>query len=393
MGDDDGALQVVADALAATDFDRIVERRGSASVKWDRYGERDVVPLWVADMDFPAPAAVREALARRVEHGVFGYTHAGAGLVDAIVAHARERYGWTIEREWLVWLPGSVPALNAACRLIPAQASVVTSTPIYPPFLEAPGNMERPLATVPLAREGERYVLDLDGLERALAGAGLFLFCNPHNPVGRVFAERELAALAERLLAHDEAIVVSDELHADLILEEGLRHWPLAALAPEIAARTITLLSPSKTFNLAGLGFSYAVIPDPGLRRRFRRATHGILPYVNALAYTAAEAAYVEGWDWHAELICYLRGNRERVRAAVDAWPRVAAVAPEGTYLYWMDLRATGGTDPVGELERRGVGLSRGDDFGAPGFARLNFACPRALLDAALERMDAVLSR
>jgi cysteine-S-conjugate beta-lyase len=344
-------------------------------------------------MDFASPACVREALARRVEHGVFGYTHAGAALAGAIIAHAERRYGWTIEREWLVWLPGAVPALNAACRLIAPGARVVTPTPIYPPFLEAPGNMERELAAVPLASDSAgRQTLDLDALDSAFSEGGeLFLFCSPHNPGGRVFSSAELEALAECALRRD-VLVVSDELHADLVLEPGLRHRPLAAIGPEIAARTITLQAPSKTFNLAGLGFAYAVIPDTGLRRRFRSAIAGILPYVNALAYVAAEAAYAGGREWHARLIDYLRGNRDRVTAALDGRRGVRAVPPEATYLYWLDLRDTGVEDPVRHLERHGVGLSDGANFGAPGFARLNFGCPRSILDAALERFGAALS-
>lgn len=373
------------------DFDRAVERRGTASVKWDRYGGRDVLPLWVADMDFPAPASVIEALKKRVRHGVFGYTHATESLVDATIEHFSAHYGWAIERDWLVWLPGTVPAIHAACRLIAEDAGVVTTTPIYPPFLAAAGHMQRRCLKAPLVAEANRAVLDLDRLESAFANSGrLFLFCNPHNPSGRVFTRGELEALAERLLRHD-VFVVSDELHADLLLEPGLCHQPIAAVAPELAARTITLYAPSKTFNLAGLGLGCAVIPDAGLRRRFCAAIEGILPYVNALAYPAAEAAWREGWDWHAALIRYLRGNRDRVTETLDGLPGVSATPPQGTYLYWMDLRATGIENPVRHLERRGLGLSDGADFGAPGFARLNFACPRATLDAALTRLAAAL--
>lgn len=374
------------------DFDRVVERRGTSSVKWDRYGGRDVLPLWVADMDFPAPAPVIEALTRRVHHGIFGYTHASETLVEAVLSHVGERYGWRIEPGWLVWLPGAVAGFNAACRLIEPDAPVISCPPIYPPFLAAPTNMNRRRVTVPLTAENDRPVLDLDRLEQAFAESGLFLFCNPHNPVGRVYSEAELAALAERALRHD-GLIVSDELHADLVLEPGLRHRPLAAAAPELAARTITLFAPSKTFNLAGLGIGYAVIPDAKLRRRFKAAITGILPYVNALAYAAAEAAYREGWDWHAELIRYLRANRDRVTEALAPLPDVHARAPEATYLYWMDLRATGIEDPLRHIERHGLGLSDGADFGAPGFARLNFACPRKILDAALDRLAAALSR
>lgn len=352
-----------------------------------------MLPLWIADMDFPAPQAVIEALQERVAHGVFGYTHATDGLVDAFRDYALNRHGWTVEPEWLVWLPGSVPALHSACRLIEPAHRVVSTTPIYPPFLAAPGHMERGLLEVPmLVDESGRQSFDLDALARAFADEGrLFYLCNPYNPGGRVFARDELEALAERVLAHD-TLVVADELHADLVLEPDLAHQPFAALSPELAARTITLLAPSKTFNLAGLGLACAVIPDPVVRKRFRTAIDGVLPYVNALAYTAGEAAYRDGWAWHAELIDHLRGNRDRVTEVLAGLPGIRAAAPEGTYLYWMDLRGTGIGNPARHLERCGVGLSNGADFGAPGCVRLNFACSRAVLDEALTRFESALA-
>ncbi len=374
------------------DFDRAIDRRGTQSVKWNRYGARDVLPLWVADMDFPAPAPVVRALSRRVAHGIFGYTHASEGLVEAALAYVRGHQGWTIAPDWLLWLPGTVPAIHAACRLIARDDSVVTTTPIYPPFRSAPGRMERDCIEVPLATGRNRAALDLDRLEAAFANGGrLFLFCNPHNPSGRAFACSELEALAERILRHD-VLIVSDELHSDLVLEPGAHHHPLATLSPELAARTITLYAPSKTFNLAGLGLGCAVIPDPDLRNRFKVAIEGVLPYVNALAYAAAEAAWRDGWNWHAALIRYLRANRDRVTEALAKLPRVHATPPEATYLYWLDLRDTGIENPVAHLERHGLGLSDGVDFGAPGFARLNFACTRATLDSALERLVAALA-
>ena len=368
------------------------DRRHTASVKWDRYGNRDILPLWVADMDFAAPPPVIAALQARVAHGIFGYTHATAGLVEAFRDYALSRHGWAIEPEWLVWLPGSVPALHAACRLIEPGGNVVSTTPIYPPFLAAPGHMDRGLREAPmLADDTGLQRFDLDDLAQAFADDGrLFYLCNPYNPGGRVFTRSELEALGERVLAQD-TLVVSDELHADLVLEPGLAHQPFAALSPELAARTITLLAPSKTFNLAGLGLACAVIPDPDLRKRFRRAIDGILPYVNALAYVAAETAYRDGWAWQAELVDYLRGNRDRVTSVVAGLPGIRAVAPEGTYLYWMDLRGTGIENPARHLEHHGVGLSDGADFGAPGFVRLNFACSRATLDEALARLQHAL--
>lgn len=377
--------------MSRADFDRPPPREGTASVKWDRYRGRDILPLWVADMDFAAPAAVTAALRERVGHGVFGYTHATREFAELFCAYAADRHGWEVRPEWLVWLPGSVPGLHAACRLITASQSVVTTTPIYPPFLAAPGHMERRAAEVAMLADADgRQRFDLEGLEATFREAGLFFLCNPYNPGGRVFTGGELEAVGELAVEHD-VLVVSDELHCDLVLEPGCRHRPFAALAPELAARTITLMAPSKTFNLAGLGLAVAIIPDAGVRKRFKAAIDGILPYVNALAYPAAEAAYRDGWDWHAELIEYLRGNRDRVTEALSGLAGVRAAPPEATYLYWIDLRGTGIENPGKHLERHGIGLSDGADFGAPGFVRLNLACPRATLDEALTRFQHAL--
>ena len=373
-------------------FDTPHDRRHSNSVKWDRYAGRDVLPMWVADMDFQAPPPVTRALQQRVSHGIFGYSHAGSGLVEALCHWARQHYNWTLEPEWLMWIPGAVPALNAACRLIEPDQSVVTTTPIYPPFLAAPGHMQRRLLEVPMVHDDAGTAhMNVEHLAQAFRDQGRLLFlCNPHNPLGRVFGRDELESVAECVLAHD-TLVVSDELHADLILEPGLQHQPLAALSPELAARTITLLAPSKTFNIAGLGLSCAVIADADLRARFANAIDGILPYVNTLGYVAAEAAWRDGGDWHRQLVDYLRGNRDLISETLARLPRVRAQAPEATYLYWLDLRGCGIDDPVAHLEEHGLGLSDGADFGAPGFARLNFACPRVTLEAGLARLTEAL--
>lgn len=374
------------------DFDTPQERRHTNSVKWDRYGNRDVLPLWVADMDFAVPPTITEALHKRVEHGIFGYTLPGNDLVQALSAWTQDHYDWSIDPDWLVWIPGAVPALHSACRLIEPEQSVVTTTPIYPPFLAAPGNMQRQVCTVPLRDTAAgQACMDIESMGRAFADKGRLLFlCNPHNPTGRVFSRDELKALGEQVLAHD-TLVIADELHADLILEPGLRHQSFAALSRELAARTITLLAPSKTFNIAGLGLSCAVIPNPELRARFRKSIDGILPYVNALGYVAGEAAWRDGHAWLHALLDYLRGNRDLITKALADLPQIKARPPEGTYLYWLDLRDCGIDDPVAHLEQHGLGLSDGADFGAPGFARLNFACPRATLDAALARLTSAL--
>jgi cystathionine beta-lyase len=374
------------------DFDRVIDRRDTGSLKWDRYAGRDISPLWVADMDFTAPPAVLDALQRRASHGVFGYTHAPAELVEVILARLRERHGWQVAAEALVWLPGLVVGLNVTCRAVcEAGSDVLTMTPIYPPFLSAPRLSGCRLTTVPMAREGDRWRIDFDALAAAVTPATrLLLLCSPQNPTGRVFTTEELGRLAELCLRHDLTLC-SDEIHCDLVLEKGCEHRVTASLDAALAARTITLMAPSKTFNLPGLNCALAVIPDARLRARFQRAMAGIVPYVNLLGYQAALAAYRDGGDWHAALLDYLRANRDLVLDALATMPGLRATRGEATYLTWIDARLAGLENPVRFFEQAGVGLSDGSEFGAPGFARLNFGCPRATLKEALRRMRGAL--
>jgi cystathionine beta-lyase len=373
------------------DFDHPPERRGTDSVKWGRYAGRDVFPLWVADMDFAVAPAIEEALRRRVAHGVFGYAEPWPSLVEAVLAHLAGEYAWAVEPDWLVWLPGVVPGLNVACRAVGGGA--FTATPIYPPFLSASGQ----LATAPLRRGAAGWEWDLSAVEAALTPeTRLFLLCHPHNPVGRAWDEAELQAV-DALAARRGLIVCSDEIHCGLVLESGRRHLPYATISPEAARRSITLMSPSKTFNVAGLGCAFAVIPEPSLRRRFVRAMRGLVPHVNLLGLTACEAAYRDGGDWHRQLLDYLRGNRDRVMAAVAAEPRLRTTRVEATALAWIDARGTGLAHPWRAFEAAGVGLSDGRDFGpaglCDGYVRLNFGCSRALLDEALKRLRGALPR
>jgi len=305
-----------------------------------------------------------------------------------VLARLAKRYGWNVERESLLWLPGLVTGLNVVCRAVGEDGDVVvTAVPVYPPFLTAPKNSRRALVTVPLAQVGERWELDLERFEASITpSTRLFLLCNPHNPVGRVFTRAELEALAAVCERHD-VVICSDEIHCDLILDPGATHTPIAALSPEVARRTITLMAPSKTFNLPGLGCSFAVIQNPDLRKRFRAAAAGIVPHVNILGFAAALAAYRDGGEWLAQLLSYLRGNLGAVLRAMPGMPGLAMSAPEATYLAWVDARGTGVENPARFFEEAGVGLSDGADFGGPGFVRLNFGCPRATLDEALSRM------
>lgn len=372
------------------DFDQAPERRNGDSLKWNKYAGRDILPLWVADMDFAAPPPVLDALHARVTQGCLGYPVPWAGLIDTVVRHLQRAYAWSVEPEWLVWLPGLVPGINIACRAV--EGDVITATPVYPPFLSAPGLAGKKLATVPLRLADDRWGWDFAALEAALSPeTRLLLLCHPHNPVGRVWDADELAKLTAFCKKH-ELFVCSDEIHCDLILEPGLAHRPFACVDAELARRTVTLMAPSKTYNIPGLGCSFAVIPDATLRHRFTTAMRGIVPDANVLGLVAAEAAYGDCEEWRAQLIATLRQNRDRVQAAVTAMPGLRMTPIEATYLAWIDARGLGVADPVTFFESAGVGLSSGRDFGLPGWVRLNFGCTRSTLDKALQRMHKACS-
>ena len=375
------------------DFDTVIDRRDTDSEKWSKYRDRDIIPLWVADMDFRSPSAVLDALHERVSHGIFGYTHPSRDLIEAVIIHLSRDFGWEVAEEWLVWLPGLVCGLNVLCRAIgDVGDEVLTFTPIYPPFLSAPLFSRRSLVRVPLVLVGSRWTVDQEALEQALTSqTRLLLLCNPHNPVGRAWTRAELEMLAEVAARHD-LVIGSDDIHAGLILDPEQRHLPIATLSPDTARRTITLLAPSKTYNIPGLGCSFAIIPDAALRSAFRQAKAGVVPHVNALGYTAALAAYRDGDAWRSALLEYLRENRELVTEAIKRMPGLAMTPVEATYLAWIDARQTGIRQPGRFFESAGVGLSDGTDFDGAGFVRLNFGCPRSLLAEALRRMEVALS-
>jgi len=339
-------------------------------------------------MDFRSPPAVIQALACRVEHGFFGYGADPEPLSELVCEMLAGKYGWQVEPEHLVWLPGLVCGLNIACRSIgAARDDVMTLVPIYPPFLTAPGNSGRGLVTVPLVAENNRWIIDFDKLEMSITQkTRLLLFCNPHNPVGRVYSRRELARLVLLCARHD-LIICSDEIHCDLILDVEKTHIPTAAISSEAAARTITLMAPSKTFNIPGLGCSFAVISNRQLRHKFEQAMAGIVPAVNILGYTAAEAAYRDSRDWLAALLGYLRDNSLLVEKEINSLEGLAMHHVEATYLAWIDARRISDVFPGRLFEAFGVGLSEGSDFGFPGYVRLNFGCSRSLLQEALLRI------
>lgn len=378
------------------DFDQVIDRTHTNSFKWHAYAP-DVLPMWVADMDFRAPEPVIAALQARVAHGIFGYEGCPPELREVLIARFKTRYGWDIAPEALVFLPGVVPPFNlAAHALIAPGSGLLIQTPVYPPIVEAATTAGARSDAMPLTEEADgRYTIDFDVFDRMAANAQMFLLCNPHNPVGRVFTEAELTRMAESCLRHN-VLICSDEIHCDLIFQ-GHRHIPIAALSPEIADRTITLMAPSKTYNIAGLHGAFAVITNPELRQRFNAARRGVLGSVNLLAYTAMLAAYRDGQPWLDAVLRYLEANRDFISDYVVAHlPGVRVTPAEGTYLAWLDCReaAIAGNPHQFFLERARVALNDGPTFGpgGEGFVRLNFGCPRATLIEGLERMRAALT-
>lgn len=388
--------------MSAFDFDHVPDRRGTDSQKWQKYAGRDVLPLWVADMDFRSAPAIIDALRRRVEHGVFGYARPVPSTVEAVVTAMQERYGWTIDPSWIVWLPGLVVGLNVTAQAFAEPGDeVLTLTPVYPPFMSAPKNSARRSVSVPFvhdagANEGRGgWAIDWDALERAVTPrTRLFYLCNPHNPLARVWRRDELVRLGEFCLRH-QLVLCSDEIHCDLILDPALRHVPSALLGDELAARTVTLMAPSKTYNVPGLGTSIAIIPDPMRRARFVRAAAGIVAEVTSLGFAACEAAYRDAEPWRQALLAYLRGNRDYLLQGIAReLPGVRVEAPvEATYLLWMNVSSLGWDQPAARFEEHGVGLSDGAMFGAAKgtHVRLNFGCPRATLEEAVRRLRTAL--
>ena len=379
------------------DFENSPDRRHTDSQKWQKYAGRDILPMWVADMDFKSSPAIIAALQDRVAHGIFGYSRPVKATVDAVVQALERRYGWRIEPDWLVWLPGLVVGLNLTAQAFAQPGDeVLTLTPIYPPFMSAPKNSGRVSVQVPLQLAAARgWEIDWAALERAVTPrTRLFYLCNPHNPVARVWRREELVRLGEFCVRHN-LLLCSDEIHCDLILDP-LPHVPSALLGDEIARRTITLMAPSKTYNVPGLGTSLAIIPDATLRAQFIRATHGVMAEVNALGYTACEAAYRDSEPWRQGLLQTLRGNRDLLLEFVKSdLPGVNVEAPiEATYLAWLNVSALKLADPVAHFEKHGVGLSDGAFFGEPRGAhvRLNFGCPRSTLAEALARLKRALA-
>ncbi len=383
-------------APTAEELSIVWNRRATESDKWHYYGP-DVLPLWVADMDFVSPEPVLHALRQRVEHGIFGYPQELLELRPVLVERLKRLYDWQVDPKALVFLPGVVTGLNLATHACTAPGDgVLAQTPVYDPILYAPHRAGCLLDQMALTRRPDgQYEVDFDRFEATITPrTRIFILCNPHNPVGRVFRRDELEQMAEICLRHD-LVICSDEIHCDLVFQ-GHRHLPIATLDADVAQQTITLMAPSKTFNIAGLQFSVAIIENETLRRKYRAATKGLVSWVNLLGQVAALAAYRHGGPWLEAVLDYLEANRDFLFDYVaDHLPGVTMARPEGTYLAWLDCRGADLPDSPHRffLKEARVALSEGATYGrgGEGFARLNFACPRATLEQALKQMRQAL--
>ncbi|MEJ1161327.1 MalY/PatB family protein [Prosthecomicrobium sp. N25] len=383
--------------MTVYDFSTPLDRRAHDSDKWLRY-PADVLPMWVADMDFACAPEIMDALRERLAHPVLGYTKPPPALKAAIAADMGARYGWAVEPDWVTFVPGVVPGLNLAMKMLAAERpgqGVTVQTPSYPPILAVPLRWGFERHDVELTATAAGPVLDRDRLTAALGRSAAFILCNPQNPTGKVYARDDLTAIAEACLARD-VLVVADEIHSDLVFD-GRRHVPFASLSPEIAARTITFMSAAKTYNVPGLHTAYAIIADKALRDRFETARDGLVGTGDLLGYTATHAAVTRAGPWRSALLRVLEASRDHLVAELRRrFPSIRVTAPEGTYLAWLDCSALGIPGEVQEafLRHGRVAFSPGSSFGA-GFethARFNFGCPRPQIDDALDRMEAALA-
>jgi cystathionine beta-lyase len=404
----------MADVIDGGGFEECPDRRPTCTYSYDRYGH-DVLPFWVADCDVLSPAAVRAALTSRVTHGVFGYTHAGPALKQTVVDWMRRRHGWLIDPEWVSFIPGIVCGINVFVRTFAPGAAHIVNTPAYPPFLSAPANhkhQSQHLITVPLAQEEAadgtwRWTIDFEALEKAVVSsvpdqqgsrrAASFILCHPHNPTGREWTVAELERIAEFCRRHD-LVVLSDEIWADLVLDG--KHVPFLKACPAMADRTVVLMAPSKTFNVAGLGCSVAIIPDQKLREAYGAAEAGIVPHVNLLGLAACEAAWGGECDkWLDDgLLPHIRANRKLLEKTLTRLPRLRYIRPEATYLGWIDARNALPKGVTAEglakwlMEKYKIGLGDGTEFGAPGFLRFTLGVPTKMLTEGLLRFEAAFN-
>lgn len=369
-------------------FDKPIAPEGLYSLKWDRYQQQDIIPLWLADTDYEAPPAVIEALGKRLDRGIFGYGVPPTSLTEVFVERMQRLFNWSIETSSVIYVPGIVPAINLCCQAFSSEGSyVMLPSPIYTPIRVAPVRSGQIPLIIPMKEKNGRWVMDFDKLiESICPKSKLLLFCNPHNPAGTVYTRDELEQLAG-IAQDNDLIVIADEIHSELILDEDKQHIPFASLSQAMSKRTVTLTGTSKTYNLAGLGCGIVVIEDEELRAKFKAAQVGVMSGVNVFGFVAAEAAYRESDLWLTEQINYLRTNRNYLTSHLNKIPGVSVVHTEATYLAWVNISALEITEPQQFFERYGVGISCGESYGDSNYIRINFSCSYALLEEAVKRI------
>lgn len=379
------------------DFNRIYDRASTDSLKWKKglFGADDILPLWVADMDFPVAEPIVAALRRRLDHPIFGYGDVAESVTGAIVERLERKWGWRIDPQWIVFAPGVVPLLTASVRAIaPPGTKIAIQTPGYPRFFPAITSSGCTAEVSQHRLAGDHYEMDFADLEARFVDPAVraFMLCSPQNPIGRVWRRDELLRVGELALRYDKP-VISDEMHAEIIMP-GFSHTPFVSLSPELAERSLVCMSISKTFNLAGLAASFAVIPSQTLREKIRQATDSITGDISILGIVAMEAAFRHGDEWLAQVLDYIHGNYLFLRDYLSARiPRIKLMPMEGTYLAWLDCRGLGlDVDALERffLEQAKVAPMGKAIFGpgSEGFQRLNIACPRAILADALARIE-----
>jgi cysteine-S-conjugate beta-lyase len=389
------------------DLDSVCDRKNTDCAKWDYvkpiFGHEDVLPLWVADMDFPAAQPIVDALKKRAEHPFYGYTQPGTKVLDSVVDRLQRKFGWKIEPEWIVFTPGVIPALNVAVRAFTRSGDeVILQQPVYFPFFGAVTNSGCQIANNPLKLINGRYEMDYedlkkkfgprDGMHSAPSRAKAIIFCNPQNPVGRLWSREEQIRMGEIVIRHG-GLVIADEIHSE-ILFKGYKHTPFGSISEEFAQNSIVCMAPSKTFSLAGLETSSIIIPNKKLREAFANMRAGLVPGPNLFGFTAMEAAYRYGDEWLEQVLDYLQANLEFMLSYFEnRIPRIKVIQPQGSYLVWLDCRALNMDDEGLKLfmrEKARVGFDDGYMFGegGSGFERINIACPRSILEEALNRIE-----
>ena len=373
----------------AYDFDVVIDRRNTNATKLQKYAGSDILPFWIADMDFAVPDFILEPLRERLDHPIIGYTKKPDSLTHAFQRWLAHHYGWQVPEDWIVWLPGVVPGLNMAVNMLGNDEQILVPTPIYYPFLDLQENTGRRQVAAPLALNDGLWSMDLTAMADATTEqVKMVCIANPQNPTGRCYSLAELQALGEFLERHD-LLLVSDEIHCQLILDEDKQHLPIAHAIPEIAHRTVSLFAATKTYNIPGLGCAAAVVPDPDLRARFLATRGDLVVGPGPLNYIASEAAFNDRSDWVPQLQATLRRNHDLLKAV--AGERMTRM--EATYLAWIRIDDLQLNDVDGHFESHGLGLSNGAPFGHEGYVRFNFASPKPVLEEGLQRLAQSLKR